>query len=149
MSDSKRWRAALPALVLAAGCAQLPAPFPEPATEPGSLGVLDAAYDRAKWRWVKNPDGRALLMHTELQKCFVDPQPDQDFTDPGFTLTREEKTIGNTRYEVVSVFEKRDFWEAIYMRAGAKAPMLGVYASGKCQDEAERILENYEKRLQK
>lgn len=149
MSNSKRSYRILAALVFASGCAQLPAPSPEPAAEPGSFGVLDAAYDRAKWRWVKNPDGRALLMHTELQKCFINPQPDQDFNDPGFTMTREEKIIGATRYEVVSVFEKRDFWEAIYIRPGAKAPILGVYASGKCQDEAERILQAYEKSLKK
>ena len=139
--------AAIAAAILA-GCAETPAPL-EPASAPGSLGSLDGAFDRTKWRWVKNPDGRTLLAHIELQKCFVNPRPDQGFTDPGFTMTREEKTIGATRYEVVSVFEKRDFWEAIYMRPGANAPVLGVYAAGKCQEEAERILQAYEKSVQK
>ena len=142
--------AVIAALVLAAGCAQTPEPPPlEPASAPGSLGALDTAYDRAKWRWVKNADGRALLSHTELQKCFINPKPEQDYKDPGFTMKREEKTIGATRYEVVSVYEKRDFWEAVYLRAGGKTPLLGVYASGQCQEQAERILQAYEKSLQK
>ena len=140
--------AAITVIVLAAGCARTPVSL-EPATTPGSLGTLDAAYDRAKWRWVKNLDGRALLEHTELRQCFVNPRPDAGFTDPGFTVTRAEKIIGAMRYEVVSVFEQRDFWEAVYVRPGAKAPLLGVYAAGKCQEEAERILQAYEKRVQK
>ena len=140
--------AAIAAIVLAAGCAKTPVSL-EPASAPGSLGSLDTAYDRAKWRWVKNLDGRALLEHTELEQCFVNPKPDQGFTDPGFSVTRAEKIIGATRYEVVSVYEQRDFWEAIYMRPGTNAPVLGVYARGKCQDEAERILQAYEKSLQK
>jgi len=130
---------------LLGGCAQTPATL-EPIDAP-KLGALDSAYDRAKWRWVRNPDGRALLTHTELAKCFVDPQPPQDVHDPGFTVKRSEKTIGSTRYEVMSVFEKNDFWEAIYVRPGAKRPVLSVYALGRCQEEAERILAAYEKAL--
>lgn len=137
------------ALVLAAGCAQMTGPSFEPAAEPGSLGALDAAYDRTKWRWVKNIDGRLLLSHTEVGKCFVDPQPDHGFNEPGFSVKRKEKTIGNARYEVVSVFEKQQFWEAIYLRAGSKTPLLGVYSDGACQHEAERILHTYEKTLEK
>ena len=133
-----------------AGCAQLPEPRETGAPmEAPKLGVLDGAYDRAKWKWIRNPDGRALLTHTELQKCFVNPKPDQDFLDPGFSVKRGEKTIGPTRYEVVSVFEKRDLWEVIYVRPGTKAPVLGVFSTGKCQDEAERILHAYEKILQR
>ena len=138
---------ALAALV--AGCAQI-----QPPQEPGEpiaaprLGALDSAYDRTKWKWFRNPDGRALLTHTELQQCFVNPQPDH-LHDQGFTVKRGEKTIGPTRYEVVSVFENRDLWEVIYVRAGAKAPILGVFSAGRCQDEAERILQAYEKGLQK
>lgn len=133
-----------------AGCAQ-PSP-PQETGEPieaPKLGALDTAYDRTKWKWFRNPDGRALLAHTELQKCFVNPKPDQDFLDPGFTVKREEKTIGVTRYEVVSVFENRQLWEVIYVRPGSKAPVLGVFSAGKCQDEAERILQAYEKTVQK
>ena len=130
---------------LLAGCAQAPATL-EPIDAP-KLGALESAYDRAKWRWVRNPDGRALLTHTEFAKCFVDPQPPQDVHDPGFTLKRSEKMIGSARYEVLSVFEKNAFWEAIYVRPGAKRPMLSVYALGRCQEEAERILLAYEKAL--
>ena len=130
---------------LLAGCAQTPATL-EPIDAP-KLGALESAYDRAKWRWVRNPDGRALLAHTELAKCFVDPQPPQDVHDPGFTLKRSEKMIGSARYEVMSVFEKNAFWEAIYVRPGAKRPVLSVYALGRCQEEAERILAAYERAL--
>ena len=135
-------------ILLLAACAQTSAPPEsfEPIEAP-KLGALEAAYDRSKWRWVRNPDGRALLMHAELQKCFVDPQPPLDFHDASFTLKRHEKMIGSTRYEIVSVFEKRQFWEAIYVRSGSKTPLLGVYAEGRCMEEAERILTAYEKGL--
>ena len=85
-----------------------------------------------------------LLTHAELPKCFVDPAPPQNFTAPGFRVTRETKTIGNARYEVTTAYEGQDFWEAVYLRAGAVRPLLGVYAGGKCQQEAEKILEVYE-----
>ena len=143
-----RPRAFVPAAVLAgllAGCAQTPATL-EPIDAP-KLGALESAYDRAKWRWVRNADGRALLTHTELAKCFVDPQPPLDVHDAGFTLKRSEKTIGSARYEVVSVFEKNDFWEAIYVRPGTRRPVLSVYAAGRCQEEAEGILQAYERDL--
>jgi hypothetical protein len=133
------------ALLLAAGCAQMSEPSFELAEKPGSLGPLDAAYDKTKWRWVKNPDGRVLLSHVEVRTCFIDPQPNEDLNDPAITLKREEKTIGNTRYEVVNVYEKREFWETLYLRSGAKTPLLGVYSEGPCRQEAERILQNYEK----
>ena len=137
------------AFSLVTGCAQISELSFEPAAEPGSLGALDTSYDRTKWRWIKNADGRLLLSHNEIKKCFIDPQPDEDFNDPGFTVTREEKTIGNTRYEIVKVFEKRDFWQAIYLRPGSKTPLLGVYSDGPCRSEAERILQAYEKSAQK
>jgi hypothetical protein len=143
-----RRRLYLPAAALSAllaGCAQPPA-TPEPMDAP-KLTTLESAYDRAKWRWVRNPDGRALLTHTEIAKCFVDPQPPLDYHDAGFTLKRSEKTIGSARYEVVSVFEKNDFWEAVYVRPGSQRPLLSVYAAGRCQEEAERILFAYEKAL--
>ena len=95
------------ALMLTAGCAQLRGPSLEPDRYRQPIGPLDAAYDRSKWRWVKNLDGRMLLSHTEVPQCFIDPRPDQGFSDPGFSMKREEKTIGNARYEVVSVFEKQ------------------------------------------
>ena len=95
---------------------------------------------------MKNRDGRTLLMHADMAKCFVDPEPPQNFTAPGFRVTRETKTIGGARYEVATAYEGADFWEAVYLRAGSTAPLLGVYAAGKCQQEAERIIENYEKR---
>lgn len=82
-----------------------------------------------------------------MRECFVDPQPPRDFHDPGFTLRRSEKTIANARYQVVSAYEGRQFWEAVYTRIGAKTPTLGVYAEGRCQEEAERILDAYEKGL--
>jgi hypothetical protein len=136
--------AAVAALAVAAGCAELSGPSPLPATEPGSFGVLDSAYDRTKWRWVKNQDGRPLLAHTEVQKCFVDPQPGQDFNDPDFKLKRERKTIGKTQYDVLNVFQDRDFWIAVYQREGSQTPLLGVYADGRCRAEAERILQAYD-----
>jgi hypothetical protein len=127
------------------GCAQ-PGDVFEPIEAP-KLGALEAAYDRSKWRWVRNPDGRALLTHTEVRKCFVDPQPTADSYDTGFTVKRSEKTIGAARYEVISVFEKKDFWEALYRRSGSTTPLLSVYAEGSCQAEAERILDAYERGL--
>ena len=138
-------RAGFVTAALLAGCAQTPAPL-EPIDAP-KLGTLESAYDRAKWRWVRNPDGRALLTHTELAKCFVDPEPPQDFHGAGFTVKRGAKTIGSARYEVVSVFDKNDFWEAVYVRPGSTRPVLSVYAEGRCQEEAERILQAYEKSL--
>jgi len=57
--------------------------------------------------------------------------------------------IGAARYEIVNVFENRDFWQAVYLRAGSKQPLLGVYAEGRCRSEAERILEAYEASLPK
>lgn len=133
-----------------AGCAQVQTPQAprQPIDAPG-LGALDEAYDRAAWRAFSNPDGRTLLEHTTLKKCFVNPQPDPDFQTQGFTVKREEKTIGPTRYEVFSLFEKLDLWEVIYVRAGAKAPLLGVFSAGTCQIEAERILHAYEQALRK
>jgi phosphomannomutase len=141
--------ALLAALLVSSGCAQLMEPSFEPAAEPGSLGALDRDYDRTKWRWVKNVDGRLLLSHTQVPKCFINPQPDQDFNDPGFTLKREEKSIGSGRYEVVNVYDKDQFWEAVYLRSGTTTPLLGVYAEGACRDEAERILDAHEKTLAK
>ena len=120
-------------------------PAPVPADQPGSLGVLDSTYDRTTWRWVRNPDGRSLLSHATVQKCFVDPRPTDGFNDPGFTLKRERKTIGKTPYEVVNVYQGRAFWEAVYQREGSREPLLGVYSDGACRAEAERILETYER----
>ena len=137
-----------PAAVLSAlltGCA--PAPVTLEPIEAPKLGVLQSAYDHTKWRWVRNPDGRALLTHAEIEKCFVEPEPPLDAYGSGFTLKRDEKTIAGTRYHVVSVFENRDFWEAVYTRSGSQAPLLSVYARGRCQDEAERILRRYEESL--
>jgi hypothetical protein len=111
------------------------------------LRTLASAYDPAKWRWVRNADGRPLLTHTEVSKCFVQPEPPIDAYDEDFTLKRGEKTIAGTRYEVTSVYEKNDFWEAVYVRSGSKAPILRVYAQGRCQQEGERILERYEQSL--
>ena len=132
-------------LTFAGACAQLGGPTPVPTDQPGSFGVLDPTYDRAKWRWVRNPDGRSLLAHATVHKCFIDPRPADDFNDPGFVVKRERKTIGNTSYDVLNVFQGRDFWEAVYRRDGAREPLLGVYADGACRAEAERILETYER----
>jgi hypothetical protein len=144
-SDRSRRAAAYAALLIATGCAQFSEPSFEPAAQPGSLGTLDASYDKTKWRWIKNVDGRLLLSHTAVPKCFINPRPDQDFNDPGFTVKRDEKTIGSGRYEVVSVYDKRQFSEAVYLRKGTETPLLGVSSDGPCRDEAERILQAYEK----
>lgn len=125
------------------GCARLMEPSPPPDSGP-SVSVRDMPYDRSAWRWVKNPDGRQLLSHTAIEKCFIDPQPDQDFKDPGFTLKREEKAIGAARYEVVRVFQKQQLWSTVYTRAGTPRPALGVYSDGACRDAAERILQAHE-----
>jgi hypothetical protein len=137
-------RAAAVAALLT-GCAPTPEVFES--IEGPRLGRLESAYNRAKWRWVRNPDGRALLTHNEIEKCFVDPEPPLDVHDAAFTLKRGEKTIGGARYEVVSVFDKQDFWEAVYTRSGSRRPILSVYARGRCQEEAERILQRYEASL--
>ena len=135
--------------VIAAGCAQVREPAALDPVPAPKIGALESAYDRARWAWVRNADGRALLRHTEVRDCFVDPQPPLDVHDPGFTLKRGEKTIGGARYDIVTVYEKRDFWEAVYTRSGAQKPSLGVYAAGRCQEEAERILQAYEQGLVK
>jgi hypothetical protein len=129
---------------LLAGCAQTLAPVP--AERPGNLGVLDSAYDRGEWRWVKNPDGRELLAHSQLSKCFVDPRPDVGFNEPGFAVKREQKTFGAARYSVTNVYEGNDFWIAVYQREGSQTPALGVYSDGRCRDAAENILRAYEKK---
>ena len=128
---------------LLSACAPTPEIL-EPIEAP-KLGRLDAAYDRTKWRWVRNLDGRPLLTHTDVQKCFVDLQPPFDVHEPGLSIKRSEKTIGGARYEIVSVFEKDEFWEAVYVQSQSSTPILSVYARGRCQDEAERIVERYER----
>jgi hypothetical protein len=133
------------AAVLAAGCAHVQEPAPEPAAKAGSRGALDSAYDRNEWRWVRNPDGRELLAHNAISKCFVDPRPQQDFNEPGFTLKREQRTLGSARYNVMNVFEGRDFWIAVYQREGSSTPALGVYSDGRCREAAENILKASEK----
>jgi len=149
MGRARHFACACAALLMLGGCAQTGAPPAFESVEAPKLGALESAYDRKSWRWVRNPDGRALLTHTGIARCFVDPQPPLDVHDSGFTLKRHEKTIGTIRYEVVTAFEKRQFWEAIYVRAGSKTPLLGVYAEGQCQREAEQILEAYERGLTK
>ena len=145
---ARSYVAALSAVAaLAAGCAQVREPGPvEPIPAP-TIGTLESAYERARWSWVRNADGRALLKHAEVSDCFVDPRPPLDVHDAGFTLERNEKTIGGARYQVLTVYEKRDFWEAVYTRDGSNTPTLGVYAAGRCQEEAERILQAYEQQL--
>ena len=143
MNGARRILRTSAASLLLFGCVQTSPPPVFESISPRQ-SALESAYDRAKWRWIRNPDGRALLMHTVLEKCFVDPQPPLALNDPGFTLKRHDRTIGGTRYEVVTAFEKRQFWEAVYVRPGSKAPILGVYAEGQCQREAEDILTAYE-----
>src|SRR3989442_15905503 len=96
-------RAAAAALLIAAGCAQQEAER-TPAAEAPTLGVLESAYDRAKWEWVKNADARMLLKHTQLAKCFLDSDPPMHF-DSDLRVTRETKAIGSARYEVVTAYE--------------------------------------------
>lgn len=130
------------ATIVVAGCAGLSGPADAPAT----VSLRDMPYDRSIWRWVNNPDGRQLLSHTTLEKCFVDPQPSLDFNDPDFTLKREEKTIGGARYEIVNVLEQQTFWSGVYTRVGNPKPVLEVYSEGACREAAERILQAYETR---
>jgi hypothetical protein len=132
--------AMLAAIIVLGGCARLSGPGQAPTT----VSLRDMPYDRSTWRWVNNPDGRQLLAHSKLQKCFIDPQPGLEFNDPALTLKREEKTIGGARYEVFNVFEQQTFWSAVYTRAGMSAPVLEVYSEGACRDAAERILQAYE-----
>ena len=128
------------------GCSRLREPSFEP-TESGSLGVLDDAYDKALWRWVRNVDGRVMLTHTQVPRCFVIAQPDEDYNDPEFTAKREDKMIGGGRYQVINLYEHGEFWEAIYIQSSTNTPLLSVYADGRCRAEAERILETHEKAL--
>jgi hypothetical protein len=136
-------------LLMASGCAQLSEPSLGPAEKPGDLGPLDSVYDRSKWTWVKNVDGRVLLSHIGVRQCFIDPTPNDDLNDPAFSVRREVKTIGGTAYEILNVYEKRDFWQAVYFRNGTRSPLLGVYSEGRCREEAERILQAYEKSISK
>jgi hypothetical protein len=133
------------ALGLVCACAQQEAER-TPAAEAPTLGTLENVYDRTKWEWVKNPDSRMLLKHRQLAQCFLDPNPPMDFAEPGLRVTRGAKTIGTARYDVVTAYEKQDFWEAVYLRSGSARPMLGVFAGGRCQEEAEKILETFENR---
>jgi hypothetical protein len=133
------------ALALAAGCAKQEADR-TPASEAPTLGVLESAYDRAHWEWVKNADARTLLRHRNVAQCFLDPEPPMNLNDSGLRITRGSKTIGTARYDVLTAYEGQDFWEAVYVRSGSARPVLGVYAGGACQQEAEKILETYEKR---
>ena len=135
-------RACAALALLLAACTQTPPQVPS--ERPGSLGALDAAYDRDSWRWVRNPDGRDLLAHAQIAKCFVDPKPAQHFSEPEFTVKREQKTIGAARYNVMNVVQGRDFWIAVYQREGASAPALGVYSEGRCREAAEGILRAHE-----
>jgi hypothetical protein len=114
-----------------------------------SLGALDTVYDRSKWQWVINVDGRPLLRHTEVPQCYLDPDPPHHFHEPAFRLKREAKTFGMTRYQVILAYEGEDFWEAVYIPPSSSVPLLGVYAPGRCQEEAERILEVYERQRQR
>jgi hypothetical protein len=149
--------AAFAALGLAAaGCAPLdptpprpPGPAEQAAAAAATLGVLDAVYDRASWEWMVNVDGRPLLKHTKLPQCFLDPDPPHHFHEPEFRVKREVKTFGATRYDVVLAFEGKDFWEAVYIPSSTDVPILGVYAPGPCQAEAERIIEAYEQQRQR
>ena len=102
--------------------------------------------DTAQWRPYKNADGRDLLAHTSIDKCYVDLRPPQDFNQPGFTVKREQKTIRATRYDIANVYEGRDFWMSVYRAAGSPTPLLGVYAQGRCREAAESMLEVVEKR---
>lgn len=122
------------ALSMLAGCAGL-----------RGGGVLEGAYDEREWRWIANADGRALLQHQRLDKCFIDPRPDEDFESQGFVVKREQRAIGGTPYEVISLFENGEFWESLYLRSGSKVPLMGVYTAGECQKAAEGILEQYER----
>ena len=128
------------ATMVLAGCAGLSGPGDAPVP----VSLREMPYDGSAWRWVNNPDGRQLLSHTQIQKCFVDPQPGLDFNDPDFRLKREEKTIGGARYEIVNVFEQQTFWSAVYTRAGTAKPVLEVYSEGRCREAAERILQAHE-----
>jgi hypothetical protein len=141
----KRTAGAVALGAMLGGCAPAP-PLLEPIEGP-KLGRLERAYDRTKWRWVRNADGRPLLTHSTVTKCFVDPEPPSDTYDATFTLKRSEKTIAGTRYEILGVYEKNDFWEAVYRRVGSDKPVLSVYAPGRCQREAEDILQTYEQAL--
>ena len=135
--------AGLLTIVTVAGCAAVQEPGRD--ETPPERSALSAAYDRSQWRRHTNADGRVLLAHNAISKCFVDPDPSQDFTHPRFSLKRESRTIGSARYDVVHVFDQRQFSEAIYLRSGSSTPVLAVYSAGKCQEDAERMLETYEK----
>jgi hypothetical protein len=141
----KRSAGAVALGAMLAGCTPAP-PVLEPIEGP-KLGRLERAYDRTKWRWVRNADGRPLLTHSTVAKCFVDPEPPFDTYDATFTLKRSDKKIAGTRYEIMSVYERNDFWEAVYRRAGSEKPILSTYAAGRCQREAEDILQTYEQSL--
>ena len=137
--------AALAALLTAAGCAGVQEPTEAPAPPEHSANRAGSGDDRSQWRPHTNADGRSLLAHNTIAQCFVDPDPSQDFAYPRFSVKRESRTIRGTRYEVVNVFDQKQFSEAIYLRSGSSTPLLAVYSTGKCQEDAERLLATHEK----
>ena len=140
-------RASLIIAAVLAGCAPLAqTPRPDDSVRADKAWPLEGVYDRKQWRWMSNKDGRRLLTHAIIPNCFVDPAPEQDFREPGFRMQASEKTLGGTRYRVVTVYEGRDFWQASYTRGGSGTPLVGTYAAGPCQAELERLIETYEKR---
>ena len=132
----RRWLAAA-AAPLAVSCAQ-----PPPTHDPSG----PFAHASANWRPYKNPDGRPLLAHTSIDKCYVDPAPPQDYNHPGFAIKREQKTIGVALYDVAHVYQGKDFWISIYRGAASPTALLGVYAEGRCRDAAEQMLLIVQKR---
>jgi hypothetical protein len=119
--------------LLAAGCAE------QPVMPPGDVGAKE-------WRPYRNADGRELLAHTNIEKCYVDPTPPQDFNQRGFTVRREQRTVGVARYDVANVYQDRDFYIAVYRAEGSPTPLLGVYSEGRCREAAERMLLIVQKR---
>jgi hypothetical protein len=123
--------AALTVSLLAAACAEPPRAPSESETT---------------WRSYRNADGRDLLAHATIAKCYVDTTPPQDFNQPGFEIRRERKNIGGSLYDVANVYRGREFWMSVYRAAGAPTPLLGVYSEGACRDAAERMIEVVSKR---
>ena len=123
--------AALTASLLLAACAE------QPRAPSGS---------DTPWRPHRNADGRDLLAHSTIPKCYVDTTPPQDFNQRGFEIRRERKTIGGALYDVANVYQGREFWISVYRAAGAPTALLGVYSEGACREAAERMIEVGSKR---
>ncbi len=112
----------------------------QPLTPPANI---DGAYDKSQWEWQIQIDGRYLLAHKRIAKCWV-------ATDWPMEITNEdeeapEKTnyykakFGNVVYNVTEVYNGKKLKEVRYSMEGVTFQLV-VFGSKGCRVEAEKIL---------